>query len=476
MPPFAPRGWSRSTGVRIALIQAGLLVVAIGGAGLGGWLTTRGLAERDARDRISLEIQAIAHELSTEGLAAAVAAVAARAERPGALEYRLETRSGEVIAGDLTPGPALDGWSILDVVDGTPGFEGKERLLIRTQRLPDGSRLIVGDDLGRAEALRDGLFRTFLAWGLASLLVGLAVSLFLVRRAFSRMDDLVRTVARVAEGDLTARAIGTGTPASGSGDDIDQLADGINQMLNRIDQLVGAVRRVSADVAHDLRTPLSHVRQTLEIAETATTAEARGAAIAAATQGVTAALRVFDAMLRLAAIDAGGAKTRFASVDLDEVVDRVVDAYRPEIESSGRKLALVSAGGTLLTGDGDLLAQALANLLENALKHSRFGAEIDVIVHHDAVATRLIVQDDGPGIPASLIESALRPFARLDVARSTPGTGLGLPIAEAIARLHGGSFALEDAMPGLRAILRLPPARRVDDPVDVEPLLGGSDE
>ena len=459
MPPFAPRGWSRSTGARIALIQAGLLIVAIGGAGLGGWLTTRDLAERDARDRISIEIQAIAHELSSEGLAAAVSAVVARAERPGALEYRLETRSGAVIAGDLTPGPALDGWSILDVVDGTPGFEGKGRLLIRTQRLADGSRLTVGDDLGRAEALRDGLFRTFLTWGLASLVVGLVVSLFLVRRAFARMDALVRTVARVAEGDLTARTSSTNTRASGRGDDIDHLADGINQMLDRIDQLVGAVRRVSADVAHDLRTPLSHVRQTLEIAETATTAEARGAAIAAATQGVAAALRVFDAMLRLAAIDAGGTKARFASVDLDEMADRVVDAYRPEIESSGRKLTFVPAGGARLTGDGDLLAQALANLLENALKHSRLGAGIDVRVHHDALATSLIVQDDGPGIPASLIASALRPFARLDAARSTPGAGLGLPIAEAIARLHGGSLVLEDATPGLRAALRLPPTR-----------------
>lgn len=455
MLPFPSRGWSRSTSVRIALIQAGLLVVAIGGAGLGGWLTTRGLAERDARDRISLEIDAVSHELSSEGLQAAVAAVAARAERPGALEYRLETRSGAVVAGDLTPGPASDGWSVLDVVDGTPGFEGKEKLLIRTQTLADGSRLVVGEDLGRAEGLRDGLFRTFLTWGLASLVAGLVVSLLLIRRALARMDDLVRTVARVAGGDLTARAAAD-APASGSGDDIDQLAEGVNQMLDRIDQLVGAVRRVSADVAHDLRTPLSHVRQKLEIASSAPTVEARTAAIAAASEGVTAALRVFDAMLRLAAIDAGGSKTRFASVDLDEVADRVVDAYRPEIESSGRTLKLVLAGGSRLTGDGDLLAQALANLLENALKHSRPGAEIDVIVHQDVEASNLIVQDDGPGIPLDLIQTALRPFARLDTARSTPGTGLGLPIADAVARLHGGSLTLETSGPGVRAILRFP--------------------
>ena len=466
MPPFPPRGWSRSTSVRIALIQAVMLVVAIGGAGLGGWLSTRGLAERDARDRISLEIDAVANELSSEGLQAAVAAVAARAERPGALEYRLETRSGTVVAGDLTAVPASDGWSVLDVVDGTPGFEGKEKLLIRTQTLADGSRLVVGDDLGRAEGLRDGLFRTFLAWGLASIVAGLVVSLLLIRRALARMDDLVRTVARVAEGDLTARAEAD-AHSSGSGDDIDQLAEGINQMLERIDQLVGAVRRVSADVAHDLRTPLSHVRQKLEIAATAPTVEAPTEAIAAASEGVTAALRVFDAMLRLAAIDVGGSKTRFVSVDLDEVADRVVDAYRPEIESSGRTLKLVVAGGARLTGDGDLLAQALANLLENALTHSRPGAEIDVIVHQDGEASNLIVQDDGPGIPPDLIETALRPFARLDAARSTPGAGLGLPIADAVARLHGGSLTLETSGPGVRAILRLPVAGRVsvlDDP------------
>lgn len=455
MRRLRPDSWRRTTSGRIALLQAGLLAFAIGGAGLGGWLATRGLAERDARDRITLEIDAMAREIASEGRRAAIDAVMARAERPGALEYRLETETGVVLAGDLTTPSAGKRWGIIDVSDETPGFEGKQRLLVRRQTMPDGSILTVGDDLGRGEALRDRLFRSFLAWGLVSLALGLTAGLLLNRRALSRMDGLVGAVAAVADGDLAARAPLRSLPASRR-DDIDQLSEGINQMLDRLDLLVAAVRRVSADVAHDLRTPLFHVQQHLASAEAATTSGARRRAITAAGQGVSSALRVFEAMLRLAAIDAGEARARFSEVDINEVADRVVDAYRPEVEASGRSLSLTSGSNSQVYGDADLIAQALANLIENSLKHASAGARIAVGIDGAMNEVSLSVADDGPGIPAELIEMALRPFSRLDGSRSSPGTGLGLPIAEAVARLHQGSLSLQDAQPGLKATMTFP--------------------
>lgn len=443
----------RSTSFRISLIHAVLLAVAIIGAGTAGWVATRGAAEREAHDRIALEIHAVTLEIQAEGLKAAGDAVMARAERPGALEYRLVDSAGRHVAGDLTDLGPKEGWRRVDFDGAMPGLEGKDRLLILTRRLPDGARLTVGEDLGRAETLRDTLFRTLLLWGGLALALGLAAGLYLTHRALQRMNALVRTVRAVADGDLGARAF----DARPEGDDIGQLAAGVNQMLDRIDVLMAAVRRVSAEVAHDLRTPLSHVRQRLDAAATAATPELRSAALQSANNGIDRALRMFDAMLRLAEIDAGAARARFAAVDLTDLTDRVADAYRAELEASGRTLLVQIAGSSVVEGDADLLTQALANLLENVLKHSRAGAAVRVRLVEEQEEIRLSVEDDGPGIPPEMFEVAVRPFSRLDSARAAPGTGLGLAISAGVARLHSGRLLLEDAQPGLKVTMLLVP-------------------
>ena len=445
----------RSTSFRISLIHAALLAAAIIGAGTGGWVATRGAAEREAHDRIALEVHAVTLEIQAEGLKAAGDAVMSRAERPGALEYRLVDSTGRHIAGDLTDLGPKEGWRSLDFDGTAPGLEGKDRLLILTQRLPDGARLTVGEDLGRAEALRNTLFRTLLLWGGLALALGLAAGLYLTHRALERMNALVQTVRAVADGDLGARA----SDARPDGDDIGQLAAGVNQMLNRIGVLMAAVRRVSAEVAHDLRTPLSHVRQRLDAAATAATPELRNQALLAANDGIDRALRMFDAMLRLAEIDAGAARERFATVDLTDLTDRVADAYRAELEASGRTLLVQVAGSLVVEGDADLLTQALANLLENVLKHSGAGAAVRVRLVEDHEWIKLSVEDDGPGIAPEMFEVAIRPFSRLDPARAAAGTGLGLAITTGVARLHGGRLLLEDARPGLRVTMVLTPAQ-----------------
>lgn len=456
MPLASLKPLMRSTSFRVSIVHAGLLVLTLIGAESASWFATNGLAERQARDRILLEHDAIAREITHESLARGADAVMARTEKPGALEYGLFAPSGRHIAGDLVGYQHSLGWQTRVLANAGPGSEGKERVLMLTRRLPDGSVLTIADDLGRAEALRDVLFKTLVAAGGLALLLGLAAGFALTRRTLARMDSLTATMRRVTEGDLSARV----ALRSNRNDDIDALARGLNQMLDRIDRLVTAVRRVSADVAHDLRTPLTHVRQRIEKASFAETPDERAGALAVANDGIDAALRLFDAMLRLAEIDAGGAKARFAPLDLNEVADRVVDAYRPELENSGKRVIVIPGAEPVVFGDEDLVAQAVANLLENAQKHAHNASAVTIRIREDDARCAISVEDDGCGMTASDFATAIRPFGRLDTARTSPGFGLGLSIAEAVASIHDGALRLEQLKPGLCVTLELPRYRR----------------
>jgi signal transduction histidine kinase len=256
-------------------------------------------------------------------------------------------------------------------------------------------------------------------------------------------------MGHVGLGDLTARAPETG------GDEIARMGQGVNEMVARIDGLVVSIRRVSTDIAHDLRTPLAHVRQDLESAATSADPTTREG-IRAAQGRIDDILRVFQAILRLAEIDAGGVRARFSEVDLATVVERVADAYRAEIEETGRTLALGPLTPTEVRGDVDLIAQALANLIENAMRHTPSGSSIRVNLRKSSGSVGLFVEDEGPGIPEADRVRVLEPFVRLDGSRSTPGAGLGLSIVNSIARLHGARLSLEDAQPGLRVAIDWP--------------------
>ena len=209
--------------------------------------------------------------------------------------------------------------------------------------------------------------------------------------------------------------------------------------------------------AHDLRTPLTHVRQQLDLAAAATTPDASKEAIRLAQTKIDDVLRMFEATLRLAEIEAGAARARFTSVNLAEVVERVTDAYRPDIESAGHPFVVRPLDAATVTGDSDLIAQALSNLLENALRHTPPQTLIMVRLVRDDVVTRLEVVDSGPGVASPDRERITEPFVRLDASRSSPGAGLGLSIVDAIARLHDARLVLDDARPGLRVSLEWRP-------------------
>lgn len=438
-----------STSFRLSVAFAGLLIATFVVAGLGVWAATRSIAERQTREHVTAEMESIRQEITDEGLPAGIAAIQNRASRPGALEYRLTSPEGLVLAGNLATADLRLGWQFVDLPD-RPGLRhGQDDLIVLSERLPDGAVLAIGDDLERGESVRIAVLQTLLWIGGLSAATAIALGLWITRYTLRRMDLLSASLAAVAAGDLTARTVARNPPR----DDLDRLSAGANAMLEQITTLVANVRRVSTDVAHDLRTPLSHVRQDLELA-------ARDAApqtlshIASAQGRLEALLRTFDAMLRLAEIEVGKSRARFAPVDVAELVEGVADAYRPDVEARGGALAIVGSDLLTVDGDADLLAQAVANLIENAMTHGGARPRISLSVRSDANAWEIVVSDNGPGIVAADREKVLAPFARLDASRSTPGSGLGLAIVAAVARLHGASITMEDAGPGLRVVLR----------------------
>jgi signal transduction histidine kinase len=311
--------------------------------------------------------------------------------------------------------------------------------------------LSIGDDLDRAESVRLAVLTAIFWVGGAALLFALAFGFFAARRGQRRMDALSATMRRVSGGDLSARA-----PARVGGDDIDAIGRGVNEMLAQIDLLVANVRRVSTDIAHDMRTPLTHVRQELEAAAASDTVGDAHERIRRAQAKIDDVLRIFSAMLRLAEIESGSVRVRFAGVDLAAVLERVIDAYRPDVEAAGRTLVADEIASATVQGDADLMAQAVSNLIENAMRHTPAGTAITVRLKRADDRIVLQVEDRGPGIPEAERDRVLKPFERLENSRSSPGAGLGLSIVNAIARLHHARLMLEDARPGLRVVLEWP--------------------
>jgi signal transduction histidine kinase len=435
----------KSTSVRLSLLFAGLISLAFLLSGVAVWFSASRAAEAEIRQQLALEADAIEAELRTEGLDAAVAAIEARAERPGALEYWLTDAAGAPLAGDLRAADGPEGLRRIEVETGAEGVEGADEFFVLTRTLPTGVRLSVAEELGRVYAVQSAILRTLAAIGGAAVALCLIAGVLVTRRALARIEALTLTVYKVAGGDLTARYSGVTRP---NGSDIDDIGAGLDAMLDQIETLVEGLRRVSRDIAHDLRTPLTHLRQRLEQARAETTPEARIAAIESAQAKADEVMRTFDAILRLGEIEAGAAKRRFAPVDLAALVEQLADVYRPDIEEGGRSLEVGDLAPCTVVGDRDLLAQALANLIENAQRHTPVGSHIRLCAGTTGGAAWVEVADDGPGIPTDARDAVVKPFARLDASRSTSGSGLGLSIVAAVARLHGAQLEMKDAEPG----------------------------
>ncbi|KAA2213866.1 sensor histidine kinase [Teichococcus oryzae] len=430
--------WLRSFAPRVALLVGGVVLVAsVGGAGW-GWLRAQDALRRQLDLVLATDAEGLLRDYETYGLRGLAEAATIYARRQGPLRVLLLAPDGRPIAGRLPGAPArLRGFVTLE------GEEGRQRLL--GALLPDGTNLLVGASLVPVDRAAAALAWTPPVAAAIAATLALVLGFLAARRLEARLAGISGAAQAVMAGDLTQRL-----PQSGAGDEFDRLAVTINAMLARIETLVAELRQVTDDIAHDLRSPLSRLRQRLEAALAAPRdAAADSATLEAAIAELDETLATFAALMRIARAEAGAGRESFAALDLSALVADTCEIYAGVAEEAGRVLETRIAPGLFLVGSPALLRQALANLLDNALNHAE--GRITVALEAGPV---LSVSDEGPGIPEAERDKVLRRFYRLDRSRNAPGTGLGLAMVAAIARLHGGRIGLEGAGGGTRFIIR----------------------
>ena len=342
--------------------------------------------------------------------------------------------------------PALPGMHELSIErDGT-----LMQLVVVHAILPGGNHLLVGREISRFKKLEILFWYGLAGAAVAILLLGWLGGTLIRRVLLSEVQGISQTASAIVEGDLSRRL-----PTNAGRDELDMLAQTVNRMLDQIEQLVHGVRNVSNAIAHDLRTPLAELRSRLE--ELSVTRPPPGetfAEIETAVADVDRVIGIFNALLRLAEIDTGARRSGFVQVDLAKVASEAAEFYHPVAELKGATLTFVSSGDLTVAGDPLLLAQAIGNLIDNALKYAQEKGAITVqAVQRSDGITEVSVSDDGPGIPDDEKPKVTERFYRGDASRGTEGVGLGLSLVAAVAKLHGGMLELADNHPGLRATL-----------------------
>jgi signal transduction histidine kinase len=420
------------------------------------WSMT-GYATQQIRVAVKAEVASLVDSARNEGIEHLAQTIEQRRGGPDqhSSYYLLLDATGQQIAGNIPTVAPIAGWREFGAPESDGGDEGEEddTILGFGLLLPRGGFLLVGHDTEQLRELRELIIRAF-SWaggvtvGLA-LLGGATLSLGFLRR----IEAFNRTSGRIIEGNLTERV-----PVRGSDDEFDRLARNINRMLDRIQELIEGLRQVSNDIAHDLRTPLAHLRQGIETARrkarsVAEYKEAFDQAIAETDE----ILATFGALLRIAQIEAGTRRAGFATVDLSAVFDTIVETYTAVAEDHGQTLSGRIAPGVSIRGDRELLTQLLANLVDNAIRHTPAGTMIEVLLDVDQHRPVGVVADTGLGVPADAREKVFRRFYRLDRSRTTTGSGLGLSLVAAVAELHGIAITLADNAPGLRVALDFTP-------------------
>jgi signal transduction histidine kinase len=365
----------------------------------------------------------------------------------GPMYYSLQDPTGKVIAGDLPPFHGGEGRFDLRVPrPNAPSVPAHGRAI----NLPNREYLMVGVDALPRREMHKLIVRVF-GWSSAITLVLAFLGGALMSRGLLRRIETISRAARdIMGGDFSRRI-----PARGTGDELDHLAASLNAMLERNEAAMESVRQVSNDIAHDLRTPLTRLRQRLDLAQRrAWSVEEWRRAAEGCVSDMDAILESFGALLRIAQIASGMPARHFAEVDLSELLRTLIEVYQPMAEEKEQRFGADITSGLTVWGDRQLLAQMIANVIENAMKHSPAGASIGLLTIESPGAITVAVNDSGPGIPAEERGRVFQRFYRLESSRSTPGSGLGLSLVEAIAALHQIRVELTDNGPGLRVTLR----------------------
>ncbi|MFC5740402.1 sensor histidine kinase [Dyella tabacisoli] len=442
----------RTAAFRMAVLQA-LLFAALIAALLGiVWWSVGVYAERQLRAEVKTEMASLL-QAASDGTVDMQINQRAAVMPLGPDYYMLADAAGRRIAGNLSYHPSTPGWHTVPL-NGAQGEDGgdADQMHLYAVRLADGRWLVAGSDNRSVVELGEVLSERFIDVGIVAillvLLIGGLTSWFYLRR----VDALGELAERVLEGEQTLVIAG-----SGRGDEFDRLAARLNHMLERMRVLMEGMRQVSNDIAHDLRTPLTHIRQRLEanLEKNASEAVLRES-IEQTLVDMDGLLATFRALLRIASVESRQRHGGFEEFDLSATFDSIVETYLPVAEDRGQQLEACIQPGQRLRGDRALLTQMLANLIENALHHTPPGSRIDLALQATPHALTARISDTGPGIPADARERVLRRFVRLDSSRSTPGCGLGLALVAAVANLHGIRLKLDDARPGLLIELGFP--------------------
>ena len=434
----------RSAAYRIAIIYSAAFALATLALGLGVYAAAHVALRGQLDDRIAAEMSSLISEYRGEGALSLRRVIAGRetARATNDLGYALFSADGRRVAGSLDTGRPRPGWQTIVFRDPVEGADPARALAVD---LGDGERLVVAADWDELEGT-DHLILSLLAAAFGAVIViGGAGALLLGAYLRRRLSGISGAAEAIMAGNLGERV-----PVGPRGDEFDRLSAALNAMLDRIGDLLDNLRRVSGDVAHDLRTPLARLRNQLEDGLRAGATEAT---IERAIEQSDEVLALFAAILRLSEIEAGKLRASFGPVDIAVLVAEIGDSYAPAVEDSGRRLICDVDPVAPVFGDRELIAQALINLLDNAQVHTPVGTTITLSLRAGPEGARLTVADDGPGVPEGDRDRITQRFARLEASRSRPGHGLGLSLVAAIAQIHGASLAIGDNSPGLTVML-----------------------
>jgi signal transduction histidine kinase len=437
-------------------------------------LNARRLITEQITTTVNAEVAGLSEQYERGGIGRLAAVVEIRSRRPGSSLYLVATPLGQGLAGNVASLEAgilgQSGWveTAYRRLDAPEGSE--HHALVLVSELEGGFHLLVGRDIEERQRIYE-IITTAGRWSMAAVLVlGLGGGFFVSRRILRRVDAITEKSETIMAGNLSGRL-----PVAGTGDEIDRLALNVNAMLDRIEGLMRGFKEVSDNVAHDLKTPLTRLRNRCEAALRNARSDADyRAALDSTIEESEELIRTFDALLMIARAESGEAGRGLDEVDAAEVARGVAELYEPVAEEQGLRLVVEAPAPAMVRGHRELISQALANLVDNAIKNAAPAPQLvaaggagppdepppAITVTAGVAGERVVltVADRGPGIPADQRAHAVERFVRLEQSRSRPGSGLGLSLASAVAHLHHGELRLEDNAPGLRAVIFLPRA------------------
>ncbi|MFK5977787.1 MAG: HAMP domain-containing sensor histidine kinase [Rhizobiaceae bacterium] len=456
------RSLLKTTAIRLSLIYAvifGLLAVAII-----FYMTnsTVKIFEAQVETSINAEVLELEKVFIAGGVNRLVVEMERRSRGPGANLYIVTNPAGVIIAGNVAniQSGVLDqiGWT------GRPfqyskfdNNQSKKYLAIaRVVEISNGMHFLIGRDISQSETFGKVVKRALIFSLVAMVILGLLTWFFVGRRALKRIDMVSKSTNRILAGDRSERL-----PLTGGGDEFDRLSSGMNDMLNQINHLDEGLKQVSDNIAHDLKTPITRLRNKAETALAGKMTAAIGRkALAGVVEECDTLIKTFDALLMIARVESGSITAKFTRLNLSEILEDIAELYEPLAEDNALEFRTDIAAGIMVSGNRELLSQAMANLIDNAMKYStkKKGeqASIQISLQKGAEGALVSVSDNGPGIPEDKRNHVMERFTRLEESRTRPGNGLGLSLVKAVVQLHKGTIVLGDNQPGLVVTMSFP--------------------